>query len=50
MEKKYKLTDEIIYFEGCKLHRIEALKDFFNVRVSFQAESIRELQNTLNRY
>lgn len=32
MEKKYKLTDEIIDFEGCKLHRIEALKDFSNVK------------------
>ena len=31
-EKKYKLTDEIIDFEGCKLHRIEALKDFSNVK------------------
>ena len=42
MEKKYKLTDEIIDFEGHKLHRIEALKDFSDVRVSFRAESIRE--------
>ena len=32
MEKKYKLTDEIIDFKGCKLHRIEALKDFSNVK------------------
>ena len=32
MEKKYKLTDEIIDFEGRKLYRIEALKDFSNVK------------------
>ena len=32
MEKKYKLTDEIIDFEGRKLHRIEALKDFSDVK------------------
>ena len=28
MEKKYKLTDETIEFNGLTLHRIEALKDF----------------------
>lgn len=28
MEKKYRLTDETIEFNGVKLHRIEALKDF----------------------
>ena len=28
MEKKYKLTDETIEFNGVKLYRIEALKDF----------------------
>ena len=32
MEKKYKLIDEIIDFEGRKLYRIEALKDFSNVK------------------
>ena len=31
-EKKYKLTDESIYFCGRKLYRIEALKDFSNVK------------------
>lgn len=29
MEKKYKLTDETIEFEGRTLYRIEALKDFY---------------------
>ena len=28
MQKKYRLTDETIEFNGVKLHRIEALKDF----------------------
>lgn len=28
MEKKYRLTDETIEFNGVKLHRIEALKNF----------------------
>ena len=33
MEKKYKLTEEICYdFFGTKLYRIEALKDFGNVK------------------
>lgn len=32
MEKKYKLTDETIEFNGVKLHRIEALKDFSVVK------------------
>ena len=32
MEKKYKLTDEYILQDGVKLYRIEALKDFRNVR------------------
>ena len=32
MEKKYKLTDEYIVHYGIKLFRIEALKDFRNVR------------------
>lgn len=32
MEKKYKLTEEIINYEGHKLYRIEALKDFGNVQ------------------
>lgn len=31
MEKKYRLTDETIEFNGVKLHRIEALKDFGRV-------------------
>lgn len=32
MEKKYKLTDETIEFNGVKLHRIEALRDFCDVK------------------
>ena len=32
MEKKYKLTDETIEFYGTKLYRIEALRDFSNVK------------------
>ena len=32
MEKKYKLTDETIEFNGVKLYRIEALKDFSLVK------------------
>ena len=32
MEKKYKLTDEPIYKLGIKLYRIEALKDFGDVK------------------
>lgn len=32
MEHKYKLTDETIEFEGTTLYRIEALKDFGNVK------------------
>ena len=32
MENKYRLTDETIEFNGVKLHRIEALKDFSVVK------------------
>ena len=32
MEKKYKLTDETININGITLYRIEALKDFSNVK------------------
>mgnify|MGYP003432635366 CR=1 FL=1 len=32
MEKKYKLTEETINVNGKTLHRIEALKDFGNVK------------------
>ena len=32
MEKKYRLTDETINVDGRILHRIEALKDFGNVK------------------
>ena len=32
MEKKYKLTDETINVDGKTLYRIEALKDFSDVK------------------
>lgn len=32
MDKKYKLTEECVYFLGATLYRIEALKDFANVK------------------
>lgn len=32
-ERKYKLTDEYIIFRGIELHRIEALKDFSDVKI-----------------
>ena len=32
MEKKYKLTDETVNMDGITLHRIEALRDFGNVK------------------
>ena len=32
MEKKYKLTDETIEVEGKALYRIEALKDFCEIK------------------
>ena len=31
MEKKYKLTKEFITFNGRKLYRIEAVRDFDNI-------------------
>ena len=56
MEKKYKLTDEIIDFEGRKLHRIEAQKDFSNeetdsdtnktnsINVSYENDIVKNLK------
>lgn len=32
MEKKYKFTDEVVDYCGYKLHRIEALRDFGNIK------------------
>ena len=32
MEKKYRLTEEFINIDGRTLHRIEALRDFGNVK------------------
>ena len=31
MEKKYELTDDVVIYHGCTLHRIKALKDFGDV-------------------
>ena len=49
MEKKYKLTDEIIYFEGRKLHRIEALKDFSDVKKGDKGGFV-ESKDNLSQY
>ena len=32
MDKKYRLTNETIIHEGVTLHRIEALRDFGNIK------------------
>ena len=49
MEKKYKLTDEVIDFKGCKLHRIEALKDFSNVKKGNKGGFV-ESEDNLSQY
>lgn len=49
MEKKYKLTDEIIDFKGYKLHRIEALKDFSNVKKGDKGGFV-ESEDNLSQY
>ena len=47
MEKKYKLIDEIIDFEGRKLYRIEALKDFSNVKKGDRGGFVESEDNLL---
>lgn len=49
MEKKYKLIDEIIDFEGRKLHRIKALKDFSNVKKGDRGGFV-ESEDNLSQY
>ena len=50
-EKKYKLTDECIIIDEHKLYRIEALKDFFDVRKGDQGGFIeREYNLSHNGY
>ena len=49
MEKKYKLIDEIIDFKGYKLHRIEALKDFSNVKKGDKGGFV-ESEDNLSQY
>ena len=49
MEKKYKLIDEIIDFEGRKLYRIEALKDFSNVKKGDRGGFV-ESEDNLSQY
>ena len=45
MEKKYKLTDETIEVNGKTLYRIEALKDFSNVKKGDKGGFIEKEKN-----
>ena len=45
MEKKYKLTDETIEVDGKTLYRIEALKDFLNVKKGDKGGFIEKEEN-----
>ena len=45
MEKKYKLTDETINVGGKKLYRIEALKDFRDVKKGYKGGFIEDEYN-----
>lgn len=45
MEKKYKLTDETIEVDGKTLYRIEALKDFSNVKKGDKGGFIEKEEN-----
>ena len=49
MEKKYKLTEETINVDGRTLHRIEALRDFGNVKKGDKGGFI-ENENNLTQY
>ena len=49
MEKKYKLTDEYIVYYGIKLFRIEALKDFRDVRKGDKGGFV-ENENNLSHF
>ena len=49
MEKKYKLTEETINVYGITLYRIEALKDFGNVKKGDKGGFI-EKEDNLSQY
>ena len=49
MDKKYKLTDETVIVDGRTLHRIEALKDFGNIKKGEKGGFI-ENENNLTQY
>ena len=49
MEKKYKLTEETIIVDGRTLHRIEALKDFGNVKKGDKGGFV-ENEDNLSQY
>ena len=49
MEKKYKLTEETINVEGRTLHRIEAVRDFGNVRKGDKGGFIENESNLSQR-
>lgn len=50
MEKKYKLTDETIRYFGQTLHRIEALKDFGDVKKGDKGGWIEKESNLQHEY
>ena len=49
MEKKYKLTDDTINVDGRTLYRIEALKDFNNVKKGDKGGFV-EKEDNLSQY
>ena len=49
MEKKYKLTEETINVNGSILHRIEALKDFANIKKGDKGGFIEKEKNLSQR-
>ena len=49
MEEKYKLTEESIVFLGIKLYRIEALKDFGNVKKGDKGGYVESEENLSQR-
>ena len=49
MEKKYKLTDDTIIVDGRTLYRIEALKDFNNVKKGDKGGFVEKEEN-LSQY
>ena len=49
MEKKYKLTQEIIDVDGRTLYRIEALKDFNDVKKGDKGGYVEDEENLSQR-